>query len=390
MVLTGLDLAAAAFPKRYAGKRCGLLCHPASVNARLVHAVDALMACKKILLTALFGPQHGIRGETQANMIEWQGFTDSRTGLPVNSLYGSHRTPTPAMLSNIDALIVDLCDVGARYYTYIWTLDLCMEACCGAGKGVVVLDRPNPINGIDIEGPLLDETRFASFVGQKRLPVRHGLTIGEIARYLQKQYYPKLDLHVVPMKGWRRNMYFEQTGLPWVMPSPNMPTIDTTLVYPGMCLLEATILSEGRGTTRPFEFYGAPFIDPFRLARVLEKFALPGVRFRPAWFTPTFDKFKAKLCGGVQLHISNRRCFKPFLTGLMCIYAVMRLYPGSFRWIKPPYEYERKKMPIDILCGTDRIRKALEKRCTPAGIEALYRKDCASFASVRGPHLLYS
>ncbi|MDP2277807.1 MAG: DUF1343 domain-containing protein, partial [Nitrospirota bacterium] len=248
MVLTGLDRLEKSWPKELKGLRVGLLVHPASVNRRLEHTVNVFFKSKKFILKALFGPQHGIRGETQDNMVEWEGFRDPQTGLPVYSLYGHTRKPEPEMLKDIDALVIDLQDIGSRYYTFIWTMELCMQACLENRKSVVVLDRPNPLGGLAIEGAVLDMS-YASFVGQRPLPIRHGMTVGEIANYLKNEFYPSLDLHIIKMQGWEKNMWFDQTKLPWVMPSPNMPTLDTAIVYPGMCLLEGTNLSEGRGTT---------------------------------------------------------------------------------------------------------------------------------------------
>ncbi len=256
-VHTGLDSFEKRWPKGLRGARVGLLVHPASVNRKLEHAADLFLRSRKLTLKVLFGPQHGIRGETQDNMIEWEGFRDGRTGLPVFSLYGHTRKPESAMLEDIDVMVIDLQDIGSRYYTFIWTMELCMQSCLEAGKPVVVLDRPNPIGGTLVEGPVLDE-QCASFVGQRPLPVRHGMSMGEIALYLKESFYPGLELHIVPMQGWQRKMWFDNTKLPWVLPSPNMPAIDTASVYPGMCLLEGTMVSEGRGTTRPFEISAPP------------------------------------------------------------------------------------------------------------------------------------
>lgn len=361
-IKTGLDLFEKNWPGELKGSRVGLLVHPASVNRRLEHAVNLFIKSRKFELKALFGPQHGIRGETQDNMIEWEGFRDPQTDLPVHSLYGHTRKPEPAMLKDIDVMAIDLQDVGSRYYTFIWAMELCMQACLEIDKSIVVLDRPNPVGGAITEGPVLD-MGYASFVGQRPLPVRHGMTIGEIGNYFRDEFYPVLDFHVITMQGWRRRMWFDETGLPWVMPSPNMPTLDTATVYPGMCLIEGTNLSEGRGTTRPFEIFGAPFIEPEILVKQLKEFQLPGVVFRPMYFQPTFQKHAGRLCGGTQIHITNitnRDRFKPFKTGVAILKAVHDLYPEDFAWRQPPYEYEREKMPIDILAGTDRLRRDIE------------------------------
>ena len=386
---TGLDIVEDNWPSGLKGARAGLLVHPASVNSSLEHAVDCILGTQKFRLKALFGPQHSIRGELQDNMIESVGFRDKRTGLPVYSLYGDERRPGPSMLDDLDVLIIDLQDVGSRYYTFIWTMELCMQACREAGKSIVVLDRPNPIGGTITEGPVLDMD-FASFVGLRALPVRHGMTIGELGLYLRGRFYPDLDYHVVPMQGWSRGMWFDETGLPWVPPSPNMPTLETASVYPGMCLLEGTELSEGRGTTRPFEVFGAPFIEPEKLVKELELFKLPGVIFRHLYFQPTFQKHASTLCGGAQIHITDRKKFKPFKTGVAVIKAVHDLYPEDFRWKRPPYEYERELMPIDILAGTDRLRNDIEQGRGLEEMEEWWQGQQLEFDSIeRKQYLIY-
>lgn len=386
---TGLDLAEKLWPKDLKGIRVGLLAHPASVNSRLEHAVNVFLATRKIRLSALFGPQHGIHGQTQDNMIEWEGFRDPSTGIPVYSLYGAVRKPAPEMLADIDALVIDLQDVGSRYYTFIWTMELCMQSCEESSRTVVVLDRPNPIGGHKIEGPVL-RPEFRSFVGLRPLPVRHGMTIGEIAHYLRETFYKKLDLRIIPMSGWNRKMWFDRTGLPWVMPSPNMPTLDTALVYPGACLLEGTNLSEGRGTTRPFEIFGAPFIHPETIVRLLGEFRLPGVVFRPLRFQPTFQKHAGQICGGAQIHVLDRERFRPFKTTVAVLKAVHNTYPRDFSWNQPPYEYEEIEKPIDILAGTSRLRKEIEAWAGLDEMEEWWMEELKKFGKVRKTHLLYS
>jgi uncharacterized protein YbbC (DUF1343 family) len=387
-ILTGLDLVEKLWPREFKGARVGLVAHPASVNQRLEHAVDVFRWSKKFRLSAIFGPQHGIHGQTQDNMVEWEGFRHPETGIPVHSLYGKVRKPDAEMLSHFDVLAIDLQDVGSRYYTFIWTMGLCMEACSETGKAVVILDRPNPIGGYITEGPMLDPD-YASFVGLKPLPVRHGMTMAEIALYLRDGFYPGLDLSVIPMQGWRRRMWFDGTGLPWVLPSPNMPTIETAIVYPGMCLLEGTNLSEGRGTTRPFETFGAPFIHPETIVENLKEFRLPGVTFRPLNFQPTFQKHAGKLCGGAQIHVTDREKFKPFRTGVAILKAVHNTYPRDFAWKQPPYEYEEEKMPIDILAGSDRLRKDIEKWKSLAEMESWWKEELKTFEKIRKKYLLY-
>lgn len=386
---TGLDIFERNWPGKLKDSRIGLLVHPASVNRMLEHAVSLFLRSRKLELKALFGPQHGIHGETQDNMVEWEGFRDPKTGLPVFSLYGHTRKPVPAMLKDIDVMVIDVQDVGSRYYTFIWTMELCMQACLEMNKSTVILDRPNPIGGYITEGPVL-ERAYSSFIGQRPLPIRHGMTIGEIGTYLCNEFYPSLDFHVIPMHGWRRKMWFDETDLPWVMPSPNIPTLDTSAVYPGMCLLEGTNISEGRGTTRPFEIFGAPFIEPDILVNHLKGFKLPGIVFRPMYFQPTFQKHAGKLCGGAQIHITDRKRFKPFKTGAAILKAAHDLYPEHFVWREPPYEYETEKMPIDILAGTDRLGRDIEKGENLDQTEEWWQEQCLQFNRMfRKRYLIY-
>jgi uncharacterized protein YbbC (DUF1343 family) len=347
-----LDHLSELWPEKYRGARIGALLHPASVSAKLEHASRIIERHNGDLfrLSALFGPQHGFLGQTQDNMVEWKSYQHPRLHIPVYSLYGEHREPTPEMLKDLDVLFIDLQDVGARYYTFIWTMYLCMRACEKTSIEIVALDRPNPINGVTSEGLLLDPN-YKSFVGLHPLPVRHGKTIGELARQFRDEAFPECRVSILPMKNWERGMWFDQTGLRWVMPSPNMPTLDTATVYPGMCLLEATNISEGRGTTRPFEIFGAPFIQAEVLCSELNALRLPGVYFRENYFQPTFHKFAGEPCNGAQLHVTDRNAFQPFQTGVEIIRMLRKLYPRQFAWKQPPYEYEWKRLPIEILIG---------------------------------------
>jgi uncharacterized protein YbbC (DUF1343 family) len=340
------------WPRDLHGARIGAVLHPASVSSNLEHSSRVLERLSGGLfdLRALFGPQHGYLGQTQDNMIEWRGYRHPRLGIPVHSLYGEHRKPTPEMLAGLDAMVIDLQDVGSRYYTFIWTLYHCLQACAETNVSVVVLDRPNPINGAVAEGPILDPA-YRSFVGMHPLPVRHARTIGELAHQFRCEAFPNCDLHVLPMEGWERSMWWDETGLPWVPPSPNMPTPATATVYPGMCLLEATNLSEGRGTTKPFEFFGAPWIDAEDFCRRMNGADLPGVFFREAWFEPTFHKFSGEICGGAQLHVVDRDTFLPFQTAVEILRQVRSRYPEHFEWKSPPYEYEFNRLPIECLIG---------------------------------------
>lgn len=387
-VLTGLEVLLAENVDLLAGKRVGLLAHPASVDRNLNHAVEIFHQHPDIRLTLAMGPQHGFRGETQDNMIEWDGYIDGEKRIQIYSLYGETRRPTEEMMALLDVLVVDLQDVGARYYTFIQTLALVLESCSRFDKEVIILDRPNPIGGVDVEGPVL-EPGFKSFVGLYPLAVRHGMTIGELAAYFNGEFGIESKLTVVPMKGWRREMYFDDTGLPWVLPSPNMPSLETALVYPGTCLLEGTNVSEGRGTTRPFELSGAPWIDPKALVSKLSQLDLPGVIFRPIHFAPTFHKWAGEVIGGIQMHVMSREVFKPFLTGVALVALYRELGGMSFEWKQPPYEYETTLLPFDILCGTDRVRLLIESRQNLAEIEQSWREDIRAFGDTREHYLLY-
>ncbi len=387
-VLSGLDVLLGRLRTLLGGQSVGLLCHPASVTADLTPAAEALMRVKGMKLRRLFAPEHGITGAAQ-DLVLVGHEKDSLTGLPVMSLYGRRLDPDPRALHGLDALIVDLQDVGARYYTYNWTMALAMKAAARVHLPVIVLDRPNPLGGERLEGNW-PEAGWSSFVGLYPLPIRHGMTMGELAGYLNNKHELGCDLTVVPMLGWRRGMAWEDTGLPWVAPSPNMPTPDTARVYPGGCLVEGTNLSEGRGTTRPFEWIGAPYLDGPRLARALERRGLPGVRFRPVGFEPAFHKWKSQRCGGVQVHVTDAARFKPFATYLALIAEARRQAPRHFRWRRPPYEFERVRLPMDLLCGGPAIRRALERGVPLARLETSWRPDLVRFARERRPYLLYS
>lgn len=368
--------------------RVGLLCNQASVDGKLQHAADLFFADKDINLTALFGPQHGIRGDVQDNMIETSHAVDNVTGLPVYSLYSETREPTIEMLGKLDVLVCDLQDVGCRIYTFVYTLANCMRIAGRLGKKVIVCDRPNPINGIDIEGNLL-EPEWASFVGQYPIPVRHGMTIGELALYFQKYFGIECDLEVVPVNGWKRQFWFDELDLPWVLPSPNMPTVETATVFPATVFFEGTQISEGRGTTRPFEFVGAPFIDAEELASHMNNLGLPGVRFRASGFQPTFQKHAGITCGGVQIHVLERNDFKPVTAGLLLIRAIYDLYRVDFKWKNPPYEYVYDRNPFDVIAGTDKIRLTIETGGSMDNLFASWNRELESFDQQRNAILLY-
>jgi len=386
-VSLGIDRLLGSHRALLAGRRVGLVCNPASVNAGLRHDADLLFEDPEIELAAIFGPQHGFRADLQDNMIETPHGRDSRRSVPVFSLYSDVREPTADMLSGLDALVVDLQDVGTRVYTYIYTMANCMRAAARHGVKVIVCDRPNPVNGVDVEGHLLDES-FTSFVGQFPIPLRHGLTIGELARLFNTTFGINADLEVVPMQGWRRAMFFDETALPWIMPSPNIPTLDSAIVYPGAVLFEGTQLSEGRGTTRPFELIGAPWIDADRFSQALNGRGLPGVYFRPVFFEPTFQKHAKQTCGGCQVHVLDRQAFEPVRTAVEMLHEFRLQDPSRFAWREPPYEYEHEKMPIDILYGSPQLRKAVDAGdITP--LRESMKRDEERFGEMRKPFLLY-
>ena len=382
----GSDLLLAS--KRLRGARVGVVCNHASVDRGFAHIIDRLAHADGVTLAAIFGPQHGFRSDVQDNMIETPHLEDAARRVPIYSLYSETREPTAEMLRGLDVLVIDLQDIGARIYTYIYTMANSMRACGRHGVPVIVCDRPNPIGGTAVEGGRL-VSGFESFVGLFPIPMRHGMTMGELARFFNDRFALGADLDVVPMEGWRRTMYADGTALPWVMPSPNMPTLDTAIVYPGTVLFEGTMLSEGRGTTRPFELVGAPGVDAERFAREMNGLRLPGAFFRPAVFEPTFQKHARRACGGCQIHVTDRAAFKPVLTGVALIQMFRRLDPQNFAWRQPPYEYEHEKLPIDILAGSDVLRRQIESDLTPQSIAESWREDEAAFEHERRPYLLY-
>jgi uncharacterized protein YbbC (DUF1343 family) len=372
----------------------GLVAHPASVDARLRHAADRIVADGRLRLTRLFAPEHGVRGEAQ-DMEAVAEPADPATGLPVVSLYGADEAslrPRPEHLGALDAIVYDLQDVGSRYYTFVYTLSFLMEAAREAGIPLVVLDRPNPIGGTAVEGPVLDPA-FSSFVGRYPIPVRHGMTTAELARLFNEAFGIGCDLRIAPMHGWRRGMYFDDTGLPWVLPSPNMPTPGTALVYPGGCLVEGTNLSEARGTTRPFELVGAPWLDAARLASdvaaALAREGLEGATARAAHFRPMFQKHARASCHGVQVHVTGRDRFRPFATYLVLLREALRQDPARFSWRDEVYEFVADRLAIDLLLGRAELRPMLEAGARIGEMEALWRRGLANFAALREPFLIY-
>jgi uncharacterized protein YbbC (DUF1343 family) len=369
-------------------KRVGIVSNPASINANFQHIVRAIADEPDITLGAIFGPQHGYRADVQDNMIETGHAQDPTRGVPVYSLYSETREPTAEMLKGLDVLVVDLQDVGSRIYTFVYTMANCLRAGKKHGVPVIVTDRPNPIGGDTIGGPTLVEG-FESFVGQFPIPMQHGMTIGELARLFNETFDIGANLTVVPMENWRRSMYWEETGLPWVMPSPNVPTIDTAIVYPGTVLFEGTNVSEGRGTTRPFELIGAPWVDAEALAEKLGTYNLPGVHFRPVVFEPTFQKHAKRACGGCQIHVLDRAKFRAVETAVAVLVEIRAQDPAKFEWRQPPYEYEHTKLPFDILAGSSELRQQIESGVPVRTIAGSWMPELDRFRKTCKPYLLY-
>jgi uncharacterized protein YbbC (DUF1343 family) len=369
-------------------KRVGIVSNPASVDANFQHIVRAIAVAPDVTLAAIFGPQHGYRADVQDNMIETGHAQDPTRGVPVYSLYSETREPTAEMLEGLDVLVIDLQDVGSRIYTFVYTMANCLRACRKYGVPAIVTDRPNPIGGDRIDGPMLVDG-FESFVGQFPIPMRHGMTIGELARFFNEGCGIGADLTVVPMEDWARPMYYEDTGLPWVMPSPNMPTVEAAVVYPGTVLFEGTNLSEGRGTTRPFELIGAPWVDAEALADKLGTYNLPGVHIRPAVFEPTFQKHAKHACGGCQIHVLNRDKFRVVTTAVAVLVEIRAQNRERFQWRQPPYEYELTKLPFDILAGSSELRTQVEAGVPVETISESWMPALERFRATRKPFLLY-
>nr|WP_236636244.1 DUF1343 domain-containing protein [Pradoshia eiseniae] len=381
----GVDVVLSSEKKLLKGKRVGLITNPTGVDQDLNSIVDRFYNDKDINLTALYGPEHGVRGDAQAgSYVDF--YIDEETGLPVYSLYGKTRKPTPEMLENVDVLVFDIQDVGTRFYTYIYTMALAMEAAKEKGIPFIVLDRPNPIGGLKVEGPILEAPEYASFIGQYEIPLRHGMTVGELAKLFNKEFEIGADLTVVKMKNWKRYMNYEDTGLEWVLPSPNMPTLDTAYAYPGTGLIEGTNLSEGRGTTKPFELLGAPFINGAELARELNKLKLKGVEFRAASFTPTFSKHSGVLSHGVEVHITDYDDFVPLETGLHIVKTVHDLYPDDFEFRA---EDSKGISFFDSLIGNGWVRDDIEAGKSVKQIKQKWDRDLKGFLKVRSKYLLY-
>ena len=388
-VQTGLDRIRIGLWKKLKGVKLGLLANQASLDSRFNGAKEVITRLLPGQLTALFGPQHGYGGEDQDNMVETDHAHDNALKIPVFSLYAEEREPLPHMLERVDILIIDLQDVGTRVYTFASTLLNCLKASGKAGKKVMVLDRPNPLGGKILEGNLLHPNLY-SFVGPYRFPMRHGLTMGEMALVFNKKFRLGCDLEIIAMHGWRREMLWDKTGLKWMMPSPNMPLIETAYVYPGQVIWEGTNLSEGRGTCRPFEIFGAPYLDPKSIKDVIEPEATNGCFLQEYSFRPTFQKWEGELCKGFMLHVIDPHMYRPYFTSIALLKAILDIHGKDFRWKNPPYEYERERMPIDLILGDTALRQYLESGASISRITQNWVADLESFSQWRKPYLIYA
>lgn len=371
------------------GKRVGLVTNQSGLTGDLSNLVDILLSHSEVNLVALFGPEHGYRGDVQAG-IEVESYIDKKTNLPVYSLYTTTKKPTSEMLRDVEIILFDIQDIGARYFTYIYTMANVLECAGKVGLPFVVLDRPNPLGGIKVEGNIVEDD-FKSFVGNYALPIRHGMTIGELATYFNEEFRMGADLKVIKMKNWQREMYYDETSLIWVSPAPNIVTLDTAFIYPGTCLVEGTNVSEARGTVKPFEMIGAPWINGIELSRELNSRKLPGVLFRPVYFSPLMDKYKDKRCEGVQFHITDKEAFLPVLSALTLLEIIIKLYPHSFEWGKAEEEvsFSEHHFFFDLLCGTDKIRKGLIKGEKAEDIVKSWKDELLNFERKREKYLLY-
>lgn len=387
-VLSGLDLFRSEYHKKYRGSRIGLLSNQASVTADLIHAKDVIKEVSPGALTALFGPQHGYAGEDQDNMIETGHAIDKALRIPIFSLYSNSREPSADMMGLIDVLLVDMQDVGTRVYTFSSTMLYCMRAAKRYGKKIVILDRPNPVGGEVMEGNLLAPELY-SFVGPYRMPMRHGMTMGELALMFNKELSVGCDLTVIRMEGWQRSMFWEKTGLPWAVPSPNMPIPESAYVYPGQVIWEGTNLSEGRGTCRPFETFGAPYLDTGKVKKKIPAEFLKGCALREVSFKPTFNKWQGEICRGFMIHILDRALFRSYDTAIALLTTVIDTHKDCFEWKNPPYEYEYEKLPIDLILGNYDLRAAIQEGRDIFDIREFWLKGYDEFKELRRPYLLY-
>jgi uncharacterized protein YbbC (DUF1343 family) len=388
MVITGLENLLRSPEILDNRGRLGLLYNQASVDSCFIPTSDLIDLTFPDRLKALFGPQHGVHCTEQDNMKETPHDAHPRLGIPVFSLYGEARRPDENMLETVDTIIVDLQDVGTRVYTFATTVLYVMEACAKYKKSVVILDRPNPIGGEHVEGNVLNPA-YSSFVGPHPLPMRHGMTIGELMSFYNTEYGVNCDLEVVPMSGWSRSQYFDETGLPWVLPSPNMPSIDTSVVYPGQVILEGTNLSEGRGTTKPFELFGAPWLNPEEILATIEKAALRGAILQQMTFRPTFNKWQGQVCHGFHLYVTDRKAFKPYRFSMALLSAVIKTCGAKFAWSDPPYEYVSDKLPIDVILGDKSVREQIQAGRSILDLEKEWAGSLHKFMKLRSKRLMY-
>ncbi len=386
-VLTGIENFADNPPGYLEGKKLGLLCNGASLNSEFIHTSHIIQRLFPGRLKALFSPQHGFYADKQDNMKESSHTRDVKLNIPVFSLYSKTRIPTKEMFDPIDCLLIDLQDVGCRVYTFIYTISFCLEKAAEYGKKVIVLDRPNPIGGLNIEGNILEE-RYRSFVGRFPIPMRHGMTVGEITSFFNQVGDINCDLEIIPMKGWKRNMYYSDTGLAWVLPSPNLPTPEACIVYPGQVIFEGTNISEGRGTTRPFEQFGAPFIDNDKIADNVSK-KIQGARIRPVVFEPVAGKWKNMPCRGFYIHVYNNRIYKPYKSSLIFFQEILKLHSRDFNYKPPPYEYEYNRLPMDLILGSRQLREKIENMENLDRIEQSWQKDLSFFNNISKRFYLY-
>jgi uncharacterized protein YbbC (DUF1343 family) len=390
LISIGIEELIASTPAWLKGQRLGLLCNQASVDRNFSHSIELLKKAYPGQLTCIFSPQHGFFAEKQDNMVESGHSDESGTGIPVFSLYSENRRPDQKMFALFDVLLIDLVDVGTRVYTFLYTMAYCLEAAELYRKKVIVLDRPNPIGGLQIEGNILEDD-CSSFVGLFPLPMRHGLTFAELAMLINTEYSIGADLSVIRMKGWQREMYFRDTGQPWIFPSPNMPTPETALVYPGQVIWEGTNISEARGTTLPFELFGAPFVDCQKLMDFIEKkYILPGCRLRPILFEPTSNKWSGEQCNGFQIIVTSSEKFKPYFTSLALLQSIIALWPDRFEYKEPPYEYEYSRLPLDLILGSSRLRKELGEQKKLSELESGWMHGLLEFEQLRKNYFLYT
>lgn len=388
-VATGLDRFRGEYWKELKGYRLGLLSNQASLDSRLTSAKEVISRLLPGQLKALFGPQHGHGGEDQDNMVETDHSRDGKLNIPVFSLYSQVREPSPEMLDLIDILIIDLQDVGTRVYTFASTMLNCLKAASRAGKKILILDRPNPLGGEIVEGNLLKPELY-SFVGPFSLPMRHGLTMAEMARIFNHVFNMKCDLDILPMHGWSRRMIWQETGLKWIMPSPNMPLPETAQVYPGQVIWEGTNLSEGRGTCRPFEIFGAPFLNTKLIKQNLAPETMPGCYLQEISFRPTFNKYGGEICRGFMVHILDHHIYLPYFTTIALLMQIIEMHGEHFHWKEPPYEYEFEKMPIDMILGDLDLRSEIEKGADPYELKEKWLAELEEFLEWRSAHLLYT